>query len=422
MPYYCRIGSSYRSKCSHMADIKGKGILYEDDDVPIKLTDQDDSHVTKEYRLSLIGKVLNPKKQNVEKLLQTVPTQWGVQERVTSNDLENGKFLINFTSEENLKSVLGKGPFHFHHCMFVLVRWEPIVHDDYPWIIPFWVELVGIPLHSWTVKNMKSIGGRLGHVNEDTIELSAGRMLIEVDSRHPLKFTRKIESPEGDEVTIEIKYDRLFKHCTICRLMTHEKGYCPKVESTMRPQTERAGVFARVKLPQDQPSHQPLLRNFRAHDQRNMDRDRQPLHHSSRTASHGNNRSDVARYPDVSNHNDCFKARYHEQEKEISNSRMMNGNKRHQPHSDRILRSYDNKPRGLRYGSSHYSSGRYDRKGELTWREKSKTMSGVTTRSPVHVRNTSDVVRDVVSYEQASRISDNLDWYEHHRSRYEEKS
>ena len=57
-----------------MADLKGKGILYEDDDEPIRLTDQDGSQVIKEFRMSLIGKVLNAKKQNVEKLLQTMPT------------------------------------------------------------------------------------------------------------------------------------------------------------------------------------------------------------------------------------------------------------------------------------------------------------------------------------------------------------
>lgn len=71
---------------------------------------------------------------------------------------------------------------------------------------------------------MKRIGGRLGHV--DTIELKAGRMLIDIDSRRPLKFKRKTESPEGDEVTIEIKYDMLFKKCTLCGLLSHEKGYC----------------------------------------------------------------------------------------------------------------------------------------------------------------------------------------------------
>ncbi|WZZ86240.1 hypothetical protein YC2023_114819 [Brassica napus] len=35
------MGFSYRSNSAHMADIKSKGILYEDDDEPIKLTDHD---------------------------------------------------------------------------------------------------------------------------------------------------------------------------------------------------------------------------------------------------------------------------------------------------------------------------------------------------------------------------------------------
>lgn len=52
----------------------------------------------------------------------------------------------------------------------------------------------------------------LGHV--DTIDLYEGRMLIDIDSRRPLKFSRKVESHEGEEVTIEIKYEMLFKHCT----------------------------------------------------------------------------------------------------------------------------------------------------------------------------------------------------------------
>ncbi|XP_013589190.1 uncharacterized protein LOC106393613 [Brassica napus] len=125
------MGSSYRHRSSHTADIKGKGILYEDDDAPIKLTDQDDTLIVNEFSLSLIGKILNPKKQNVDKLLQKMPSQWGMADRITANDLGNGKFLLNFTSEEDLSSVLRHGPFHFNFCMFVLVRWEPIVHDDY---------------------------------------------------------------------------------------------------------------------------------------------------------------------------------------------------------------------------------------------------------------------------------------------------
>lgn len=162
--------------------------------------------------------------------MQKMPTQWGLQDRITANDLGNGKFLFNFSTEENLMSVLQKGPFHYNYCMYVLVRWEPIVHDYYPWVIPFWVQLIGMPLHLWTVNNMKSIGSRIGHVDDDTIDIVEGRMRIDVDSRRPLRFKRKVESPEGEEVTIEIKYEMLFKNCTTCGLMSHEKGHCPTLD------------------------------------------------------------------------------------------------------------------------------------------------------------------------------------------------
>ncbi|KAF3605199.1 hypothetical protein DY000_02047650 [Brassica cretica] len=218
------MGSSYHSKSTHMADIKGKEILYEDDDEPIKLTDHDVSQNINEFKLSLIGKILNPKKQSVEKLLQKMLVQWGMEERITANDLGNGKFLLNFTTEDELNSVLRQGPFHFNFCMFVLVRWEPIVHDDYPWIIPFWTRLIGVPLHLWTENNLRE---------------------IDIDSRRPLKFARKAESPEGDEVTIEIKYEMLFKHCSTCGMLTHEKEYCPLLQ--------RQGVFARVQLQENRP-------------------------------------------------------------------------------------------------------------------------------------------------------------------------
>ncbi|KAL0731209.1 hypothetical protein Bca4012_027303 [Brassica carinata] len=241
------MGSSSRHQSAHLAAIKGKGILYDDDDAPIKLTDQDDTQLINEFSLTLIGKILNPKKQNIDKLLQKMPSQWGMEDRITANDLGDGKFLLNFNSEDELKSVLRQGPFHFNFCMFVLVRWEPIVHDDYPWIIPFWVRVIGVPLHLWTVENLKNIGGRLGHV--DTLELSEGRMLIDVDTRRPLKFSRKFESPDGDEVTIEIKYDILFKHCSTCGMLTHEKEYCPSLDVTTRqPRPERPDVFSRVQL------------------------------------------------------------------------------------------------------------------------------------------------------------------------------
>ena len=87
-----------------MADIKGKGILFKDE--PIKLTSQDNPKIFDGFSFSFIGKILNSKKQNVEKLLQKMPSHWGLADRITANDLGNGKFLLNFTIEEDMHSVL----------------------------------------------------------------------------------------------------------------------------------------------------------------------------------------------------------------------------------------------------------------------------------------------------------------------------
>ncbi|KAJ4906250.1 Uncharacterized protein Rs2_09908 [Raphanus sativus] len=140
--------------------------------------------------------------------------------------------------------------------MFVLVRWEPVVHDDYPWIISFWVEITGIPLHLWTIKNLRRIGSKLGHI--DTVDLSAGRLLLDIDTRKPLLFSHKVASPKGEEVTIKMHYEKLFKHCSTCGLLTHENAYCP----------QKAGVSARVQLPLDDESRQPLLKDHKQIDKK----------------------------------------------------------------------------------------------------------------------------------------------------------
>ncbi|RID49875.1 hypothetical protein BRARA_H00642, partial [Brassica rapa] len=382
------MGSLNRMRSAHHADIKEKGILYEDDDEPIKLVDRDDSFVIKEFCLSLIGKILNPKKQNVEKLLQTMPSQWGLSERITANDLGNGKFLFNFMSEEDLTSVLRQGPFHYNFCMFVLVRWEPIVHDDYPWIVPFWVRLIGFPLHLWTDVNLRNIGGRLGHV--DTLELTEGRMLIDVDSRRPLKFARKVEY-EGDEVTIEIKYDKLFKHCSICGLLSHEKGYCPSLDVRSRlQQPERHGVFTRMQMNQEQSYHPHLTRDSATPYQ-------QPSLQGRELKLSRNDNPHYSRYnvgADTRERNLGYRG---------PSSRTRVEDDRRGRHSDRIIHRREDYRTSNRYGGARERPGPYDRPTEQSWRVKSKRGDGLGNgQNEVASGATS---RELVPYEHSSAHS-----------------
>ncbi|KAL0667059.1 hypothetical protein Bca4012_029763 [Brassica carinata] len=347
------MGPSFRMESAHQADAKGEGIMYEDDDdAPIKLLDRDDSYLIKEFGLSLIGKILNHRKQSVEKLLQTMPAQWGLADKITANDLGNEKFLLNFTSEEDLNFVLRQGPFHYNFCMFVLVRWEPIVHDDYPWIIPFWVHLIGFPLHLWTDTNLRNIGGRIGHI--DTLELTEGRMLIAVDSRQPLKFSRKVEY-EGDEVTIKIKYDMLFKHCTICVMMSHEKRYCPSLDirARIQPRLERPGVFSRVQIPQEQMSH---TQSSQQSSRQSSLMGKEPQH---RHASSQPTRDDLRTNFNGSNYENMG-----------SKSRAWENIDQQGHHSDRVMRRRHEYNRTNRDGGTRH--GPYDRSKEQAWRVKSR--------------------------------------------------
>ncbi|KAL0826545.1 hypothetical protein Bca101_050222 [Brassica carinata] len=299
------MGSSYRSNSAHMADIKGKGILYEDDDEPIKLTDHDVSQNINEFKLSLIGKILNPKKQSVEKLLQKMPVQWGMEDRITANDLGN-----------------------------------------------VWTRLIGVPLHLWTENNLREIGSRLGHVHQDTIELIEGRMLLDFDSRRPLKFARKAESPEGDEVTIEIKYEMLFKYCSTCGMLTHEKEYCPSIQ--------RQGVFARVQLQEHRPQQysKPLVK-----------KEPNALHSKAlagpylKQSSYATGRQAIeGQSYDLNNPREAYKG-----------------------HADRVIRRRDEPSWRRKYGGAREEAKPYDRYIGATWREKKSQPQG---------RHDGNVVRD----------------------------
>ncbi|KAG5411026.1 hypothetical protein IGI04_007345 [Brassica rapa subsp. trilocularis] len=193
------MGTSQRFSSVPMTDLKGKGILYEEDDDPIQLEEEEDS----QFGSSICHRL-------------------------------------------------------------------PIVHDEYSWIIPFWVEIIGIPLHLWTVKNLKNIGKKLGHV--DTIELSAGRLLVEADTRKSLVFNKKVQSPRGDEVTIQFKYEKLFKHCSYCGFLSHEATHCPKKMEEQRLQAKEAGVFSRVHLPFEPNTRQSLLADRTERDRYHYDK------------------------------------------------------------------------------------------------------------------------------------------------------
>ncbi|KAF8113247.1 hypothetical protein N665_0054s0059 [Sinapis alba] len=190
-------------------------LVEEEDDDPIQLPDQADEKLIKEYSLSFLGKILNPKPQNVACLIVAMQEQWGISENITACDLGNDRFLFNFDTKEDLNSILSLRPFHHNYCMFVLVRWE-LVH------------LQGIPLHLCTEHNLQAICDKLGKV--ELTDAPEGRI------------------KEREDILIKHHYDRLFKNCSLCGLMINEATYCVKNAPLASPAISngRETVFDRI--------------------------------------------------------------------------------------------------------------------------------------------------------------------------------
>ncbi|KAF8087118.1 hypothetical protein N665_0598s0002 [Sinapis alba] len=108
-------------------------------------------------------------------------------------------------------------------------------------------------------KTVVNIGRKLGNI--DTIELSEGHLLIDINSRKSLVFTKEIASPSGEEATIKFSYEKIFKHCSSCGMMTHELAQCPNkvLESSIK--RGRMDVFSRIQ--QEMRDYHPHAQNDR---------------------------------------------------------------------------------------------------------------------------------------------------------------
>ncbi|KAG2264131.1 hypothetical protein Bca52824_071210 [Brassica carinata] len=194
----------------------------------IKARYVDNSILIKENRLTLIGRVTNPKEQKIWALLPALPRKWHLQGKVTGSDLGNGCFQIRFEKEEELQRVLDNRPYHFAYWMIILQRWEPVISSTFPSQIPFWIRIKGLPLHYWHEDMICDIGKELGTLLNHELTKTSARIKVLIDGLKPLEKKSIIEFDSGEESLIYLEYERLENHCSLCQSLSHLKDDCPK--------------------------------------------------------------------------------------------------------------------------------------------------------------------------------------------------
>ncbi|CAA7031428.1 unnamed protein product [Microthlaspi erraticum] len=146
------------------------------EDAPISLSVAVCNQAASANRFCLIGAPVNPSRQNLRALIGQMPRFWGLGGSVVGRILENNQFQFVFTSEEAMNLTVRRGPWYFNEWMIVLQRWTPNFPPETLKIIPFWIQIRGIPLQFLTRTMIGFIGGVLGPVTEIDFDENSTRV------------------------------------------------------------------------------------------------------------------------------------------------------------------------------------------------------------------------------------------------------
>ncbi|KAJ4885660.1 Uncharacterized protein Rs2_35753 [Raphanus sativus] len=186
----------------------------------------DFSDLVRENSKTLIGRVTNPKEQQVEFLVTQLPKKWALRGKVVGASLGSDCFQFRFDRDEDLQCVLLNRPYQHNNWMVILERWEPIISNTFPSKIRFWVTVRGLPLHFWHRDMADRIAHALGEMEDYEITKISARIRTLLNALEPLTIKSVVDFKTGEEVAITFEYKTLANHCSRCNMLTHSTRHC----------------------------------------------------------------------------------------------------------------------------------------------------------------------------------------------------
>ncbi|KAG7567190.1 hypothetical protein ISN45_Aa04g000830 [Arabidopsis thaliana x Arabidopsis arenosa] len=201
------------------------------DDEPVSLPPGLCAQAANINRFSLVVSTVNPRKQNLRALIGQMPRVWGFPDTCVGRILERGKVQFKFQSEEAMELVLRRGPWSFNDWMLSTHRWYPNITETEMKIIPFWVQIQGIPLLYLTNAMADYVGGKLGHVtdvdfDENANQTSFVRVKIAWNIDEPLRFQKNFQFDGEENTLIKYRFERLRNFCSKCGSLKHDIKEC----------------------------------------------------------------------------------------------------------------------------------------------------------------------------------------------------
>ncbi|KAL6294160.1 hypothetical protein ACE6H2_002302 [Prunus campanulata] len=169
----------------------------------------------------LIGAVIANKMPNRGAIKNILKTAWQEFGEAKITWIRENLFAISVQDEDMARKILERGPWSvMRHC-FSVRRWplELAVEEIDTHLVPFWVQVRGIPLNLCTKDNAVKIGRKIGDLVEyENPSQARGflRLRVEIDTTQPLPAGFWLPRSDGSETWAELQYERLSDFCYNC--------------------------------------------------------------------------------------------------------------------------------------------------------------------------------------------------------------
>lgn len=204
-----------------------------EDDKPVVLTDDEDYSAAIRNGKSLIGRLLNPECQNMERMLRTMSKIWRIYERVCGIALLKESFQFIFDLETGLQTVLKHGFWTFEDWGMMMDRWVKFPPPDYLQKASVWIRLLKLPVNNLTLKTTRAISHPIGYVKDIEFDPTKPhlydyvRVKVIIDLQQPVRDTKSVNLAKGGSFKVDVEYERIRKKCFHCFRLSHEKQRCP---------------------------------------------------------------------------------------------------------------------------------------------------------------------------------------------------
>ena len=208
--------------------------LTKEEEEKISIFTSGSSNLLEECELSLFGRLLADRHQNMRALKSTLRSVWKMGSDFRIVDVGKNIFQFKFSSSYQLEWVERNGPWNFDNNLLLPCRWRKglsIANISFTHT-PLWVQVWSLPFESMTEEVGKDLGSKLGkYIDSDrrswlSKQAKFMRIRVDIPIDKPLRRGGNVVNSDGDKFWVTFKYERLPNFCFLCGILGHDEKHC----------------------------------------------------------------------------------------------------------------------------------------------------------------------------------------------------